>query len=137
MKKYEREMKISSYFHHIPSYFLHIFFLFLHLLHISSYFLYISPYISFIFPSYFFIIPSYSSYFLHIYSYPRTCSKARARNFSKSRRRGGRRGGIHKIQIYPRVKVFGGGLRKDMKHVKISSFNKNKAPSEARYESSL
>ena len=39
-------------------------------------------------------------------SYPRTYSKAGARDFSKSCRRGGE-GATRKIQIYPRVKIFG------------------------------
>ena len=96
MKKYEGEMKISSYFLHISSYF----FIFLH--------------ISFIFLSYyFFIIPFI---FLHIISFifiyiaePIVRPELGIFLFLSPVDEGGGRGATRKIQIYPRVKISEGG----------------------------
>ena len=101
---------IMSYFLHTSSYFRHISNIFLH----NSVIFF---HISFVFPSYFFISQNlYKGESTEFFQVPST--------------RGGK--GNPKIPIYPWVKIFGGDLSKDVKHVEYEdhvSYLSSLAPS--------
>ena len=68
-------------------------------------------------PIYFVLIPTYFFIFSTYFFISQNLYKGKSSEFFKSRRRW-RSGGIRKFQMYPWEKIFGGGLSKDMKHVK-------------------